>query len=123
MKRELIFDTSKAENRFKTIWAAMAFIPPQGMPRGAEVLRREANITRKLRSISETKSLPAEENLPERKERTLKEGEQKIILYQVEIDLIRTRIEAYPYWNPIAEEPVSDVYDWLNTGQEVEEKV
>lgn len=117
-QRQLTLDTSRGSDRFKVLWIAFGFIPQAGMTRTAEVLRRESSIGRKLRQISETLEIN-EEGQPTRKDRNLKSGEQKLILEQTEIELLRQRIEAYPYWNPLAEESPADVYDWLSSGSEM----
>ena len=125
MQRELFFDnngdgTGKGNIRFRTIWTAIGFIPPQGMSKPAEILRRESSIARKLKSVSLFKIVDDEQNVQSSKQRVLKDGDQKLILEQSEIELIRQRIESFPFWNPLAEEPVSEVYDWLNSGKEIE---
>lgn len=117
-QRQLTLDTSRGSNRFKILWIAFGFIPQTGMPRTAEVLRREAAIGRKLRNISETSEV-SEDGMPTRKDRILKSGEHKLTLEQTEVELLRQRIEAYPWWNPLAEESPADVYDWLSSGSEI----
>lgn len=117
LQRELFLDNngngSKGNVRFKTIWTALAYVQPQGMPKKADLLRKENCVARKLRAISQV----SDEN-----QRVLKDGDQKLTLEQHEIELIRERIEAFPFWNPVAEDPASEVYDWLNTGKEIDDK-
>lgn len=102
---------SKGNTRFKTIWAAIGYVPPQGQSKRADILRRESTIVRKLKQLSITSN----DN-----QRNLKEGDQKLILEQSEIEMIREKIEAFPFWNPLAEETAADIYDWLGSGKEVE---
>lgn len=118
--KEFVLDREKGPLRFRVLWTSLGHVPPQGMSKPAEILRRENSISVKLRRISETKIVEAniEEGTPQTKQRMLKIGDQKLTLEQPEIDLLRQKIETYPYWNPLAEESSIDVYDWLNSGKE-----
>lgn len=101
--REFVFDATNARY-FPVMWVAFGYLPQQGQSRKMDVQRREAGINRKLRSISEEVD----------NQRKLKEGQQTISLDRAEIELIQGRIEAFPFWNPLAEPSPVDVYDWLD---------
>ena len=119
MQRELTFDTTKGPVRFKQIWSAMAYVNPNtGESKNADILRRERDIGRKLRNMSETKEIHDEGFPTTSKQRVMKEGEHKVIFEQSEIEHIRMKIEKYPAWNPMADDHVADLYDWLGTGIE-----
>lgn len=114
LQKEFLFDKFGGKVKFQIIWNAIGFLPPNGSARNIEILRREAGISKKLRSISELKTVDEVHQT-----RELKGIDQKLVFNQPEIDMIRDKIEKYPYWNPLADESPADVYDWLSTGKEL----
>jgi hypothetical protein len=109
--REFTLDQTLGPARFLVIWMSFGYVNPQGQQKPIDIQRREASIARKLRKISE----------PADNARSLKAGDQKLVLEQPEIELIRSRIEAFPFWNPLADPSPAEVYDWLGTGSEITE--
>ncbi len=124
MMREFTLDNSNGKSkglvRFQILWTAMGYVIQTGDAKNIEILRREREISKKLRAISMTENVVAGNGIPAHTDRILMSNDQKLILDQPEIDMIRKKIEVYPFWNPLAEDSPADVYDWLSTGTEKE---
>ncbi len=122
LQREFYLDETKGPVRFRIIWNAIGYVPPQGNPRKIDMLNSEGVISRKLRTISEMSEMTGPDGTTKYQSRELKKGDQKLILEQAHIELIKKKIEEYPFWNPLAEDSPADVYYWLNTGSEAKDE-
>lgn len=101
-------DQGDGPDRFAILWQAFGYMPlPNGRALNDAKRREEGELARKLKKISEVS--------PDKQTRVLKAGDQTIDLLPHEIELLRERIDACPFWLPVAADIVADTRSWLGS--------
>lgn len=123
--RELTLDTTRGPRRHTILLAAFNYLPPEGR-RLDEAKRREegeladilAGIGRDLKKDGKTVAVV----LKDADDEGVLKKDMKVQLEQHHIELLRARIDEYPFWLPSASSAVADARAWLGTGAEVDTK-
>lgn len=120
--KELVFVGKEGQDMFTVLWIALTYLPqPNGRQLSTEKRREEGKLISKLKKKSKDVKQPVGDDRFIIS-RELESSETIIELEQHEIELIRTRIDEYPHYNPIASDIVAETYDWLGTGKDIEKK-
>jgi len=106
-QRQFLLTADQGPQRFLVLITAFAYLPANhGHIRTIEQYEVEAEIKQELYRISI-------ETAPNTRE--YKGGDQYLTLTPGQIELLRSRIVAYPFFSPLAADVVAETYRWLGT--------